>query len=233
MRNYLKKAHQKTNDEQLNFYTPLGIHVYIQQPLLNDSVDLESVVNKVESILPAHLLSEVEMIIVGWFEEFEKQDINAFYKDGALYISNIQDDEADMCDDIIHEVAHAIEESSGYTIYADNKIKDEFLRKRQYLHDILWKHGYKAPIEFFTNLEYNKEFDEFLHKKIGYNKLSGWITGLFISPYAATALREYFATGFTDYYMHPDEHRYLQKVSPAVYKKIITLQDEELLDITH
>ena len=170
------------------------------------------------------------MIIVGWFEEFEKQDINAFYKDGALYISNVQDDEADMCDDIVHEVSHALEEAQGYVIYGDQKIQDEFLRKRKYLYDILWKHGYKAPLKVFTNTEFNMEFDEFLHKKVGYDKLASWTSGLFITPYAATALREYFATGFTDYYIKPDERNYLKKVSSAVYEKIITLQNEELLD---
>ena len=36
------------------------------------------------------------MIVVGWFDEFEERSLNAFYKDGILHISNIQDNEEDM-----------------------------------------------------------------------------------------------------------------------------------------
>ena len=71
-----------------------------------------------------------------WEEEFEERKLNAFYKDGTLHISNAQDDEEDMYDDIVHEIAHSIETALGYVIYGDEKIKNEFLRKRKYLHDI-------------------------------------------------------------------------------------------------
>jgi len=212
-----------------DFYTPGGIHVYFKDKLANDEVDVESVVAKVEQTIPDHLLSEVEMIIVGWFQEFEDREINAFYKDGTLCISHFQDDNEDMYDDIIHEISHSIEAPFGYEIYGDNKLKDEFLRKRKYLHDILWQLGYKAPVAFFENTEYDEEFDMFLYKTIGYDKLANLVQGLFINPYAATSLREYFATGFTDFYMDSN-HKFLQKISPALYKKLITLQAQEKLD---
>ena len=183
-----------------------------------------------ESLIPPHLFSEVEMIIVGWFSEFEERDINAFYIDSTLCITNVQDDEADMVDDIVHEISHAVEEAYGYEIYGDNLIKDEFLRKRKYLHDILWKAGYKAPEAFFTNTEFDQEFDDFLHKQVGYDKLRTLISGLFISPYAATSLREYFATGFTEFYIDPANREFLKKSSPQLYKKLILLQDVNSLD---
>ena len=209
--------------------SPGGIHVYFKDKLANDQVDVESIVAKVEKTIPEHLRSEVEMIIVGWFQEFEDREINAFYKDGTLCISHFQDDNEDMYDDIIHEISHSIEAPFGYEIYGDNKLKDEFLRKRKYLHDILWQLGYKAPVAFFENTEYDEEFDMFLYKTIGYDKLANLVQGLFINPYAATSLREYFATGFTDFYMDSN-HKFLQKISPALYKKLITLQAQEKLD---
>jgi len=131
-----------------------------------------------------------------------------------------------MYDDIIHEISHSIEVPFGYEIYGDNKLKDEFLRKRKYLHDILWQLGYKAPMAFFENTEYDEEFDMFLYKTVGYDKLVNLVQGLFINPYAATSLREYFATGFTDFYMDSN-HKFLQKISPVLYKKLITLQTQE------
>ena len=89
--------------------------------------------------------------------------------------------------------------------------------------------GFKAPKTFFQDVEYDQEFDEFLHQKVGYESLGNAARGLFITPYAATSLREYFATGFTDFFVESD-HKYLKTVSPVLYSKIILLQKEENLD---
>ena len=70
MLNYLKEAHQKTIKNVQDFYTSTGLHVYVKDPLTND-VDPEEVISQVEEHLPEHLLAEVEMIIIGWFKEFE------------------------------------------------------------------------------------------------------------------------------------------------------------------
>ena len=226
MLNYLRERHNQARANVQDFYTPTGVHVYIKDPLNNDGIDIEKIVAKVEERIPEHLLSEVEMIIVGWFDEFEERDINAFYGDGCLYISNIQDDEEDMFDDIVHEIAHSLEEPYGYEIYGDKRLEKEFLSKRMYLKDILWTHDFKAPTEFYMNSEYDQEFDQFLLNKVGYDKLSQLMQGLFISPYAATSLREYFAVGFTDFYLNSDTHNFLKKISPALYQKLIKLQKD-------
>ena len=95
---------------------------------------------------------------------------------------------------------------------------------------MLWKMGFKAPKSFFQNVEFTTEFDDFLHKQVGYDKLTTIMQGLFISPYAATSLREYFATMFTEYYMDSN-HSFLKKVSPELYKKILKIQSSEMLDL--
>jgi len=228
LRDYLQNKQKQISEQQTDFYTSTGLHVFFKDPVEN--VDVEKVINKLESIIPTHLLSEVEMIIFGWFEEFEERSLNAFYDGGTLYVSNIQDDSMDMYDDIVHEVSHSIEEPHGYFLYGDKKIEQEFLRKRKHLHDILWKMGYKAPLSVFMEPEYSEEFDMFLYQKIGYDKLATVLSGIFISPYAATSLREYFATGFTEFYTHLDDHAFFAKVSPELYKKLILLQDPEKLD---
>ena len=227
LRDYLANNQSKLTNEVMDFYTPTGLHVYFQHPV--EGVDVEKVIDKVESVLPAHLLNDIEMIIFGWFDEFEERSINAFYKDNAIYVSYLQQGADDLYDDLLHEIAHSLEEAHGYQIYADEKIKQEFLRKRRYLHDMLWKNGFKAPMAFFNNVEYDEEFDNFLYKKVGYDKLANIVSGLFISPYAATSLREYFATAFTEFYLDSN-HQFLQKVQPAVYEKIKSLQNIKELD---
>ena len=224
----LQEMHKKRSQKNSDFYTPSGIHVYFKDEIAND-VDVEVVISKVESKIPLHLLSEIEMIIVGWFDEFEKRSANAFYDSGTIYITNIQDNEEDMFDDIIHEISHSLEEAHGYFIYGDKKVKDEFLKKRAFLHDLLWKLDFKVPKSFFSDVEYNTEFDDFLHKKIGYSKLSPICRGLFVNAYAVTSLREYFATMFTEFYLDSD-HSYLRKLCPILYKKIFLLQDPNKLD---
>ena len=229
MLNYLRENHNQTTAKVQDFYTSTGVHVYVKEPPANN-IDIEEIVAKVEEHLPTHLLSEVEMIIIGWFKEFDERNLNAFYSDGCLYISNLQDDDADMFDDIVHEIAHSLEEPYGYEIYGDKRLEKEFLSKRMYLKDILWTHDFKAPTEFYMNSEYDQEFDQFLLNKIGYDKLSQLMQGLFINPYAATSLREYFAVGFTEFYLNPDTHNFLKKISPALYQKLVKLQKINILD---
>lgn len=214
-----------------NFYTSTGIHVYFKDQMHDHSVDVEKVVTRLESLIPTQLLSEVEMIIIGHFDEFDERNINAFYKDGALHISNLQMDEDGLLDDMIHETAHAVEIAYGQQIYADSKIKDEFLRKRNHLYQLLWSAGFKAPKKLFMDPEYDYEFDQFLLKDVGYDKLSDVVNGIFISPYSPTSLREYFATGFTEFYMHPNNHGFLKKTSPALYSKLEKINNIESLDI--
>jgi len=228
LRDYIQNQQKQLLEQQTDFYTPTGIHVFFKDSV--DNVNVEKVVAKIEELLPNHLISEVEMIIIGWFDEFEERSINAFYEGGTLYISNIQDSASDMVDDIVHEISHSLEEPRGLLIYGDKEVENEFLRKRKHLHNILWKMGYKIPSVVFMDPEYNQEFDLFLYEKVGYEKLSNVIRGLFINPYAVTSLREYFATAFTDFYLRPDEHQFLQKVSPELYKKLIALHNIEKLD---
>ena len=112
MRNYVTQKQKQLIEQQSNFYTPTGIHVYFKDQLSNHKVDIERVVSKVENRIPEHLLSNVEMIIIGHFDEFTERGINAFYRDSALYITPDQDSDADFYDDVIHEISHSVEELS-------------------------------------------------------------------------------------------------------------------------
>ncbi len=225
LKDYIIASQKQIMEQVSNFYTGNGIQVYFKDQMLDDKIDVEKIISDFERVMPSHLLAEVEMIIIGHFEEFEERDLTAFYKDGALHLSNIQMDDKGMLLDMIHETAHACETAYGQEIYADGKIKDEFIRKRQHLYDILWKMDFKAPRSIFLDVEYDQEFDEFLFKDVGYDTLGNAINGLFINAYAPTSLREYFATGFAEFYQHPNDHKILKQISPELYKKIILLHN--------
>ena len=74
----LRESYKRTRADVNNCYTSAGIHVYVKDVIHNDEIVPEKVVFMVEDRIPPHLLSEVEMIMIGWFDEFEERNINAF-----------------------------------------------------------------------------------------------------------------------------------------------------------
>jgi hypothetical protein len=68
-----------------------------------------------------------------------------------------------------------------------------------------------------------KEFDNFLYRIVGYDKISLLTAGLFISPYSITTVREYFATGMLDYLT--DDESYVKEISPTLYSKIKNIKE--------
>lgn len=230
MRKYLIEAQRRLENNQNQYYVFDNTHVYVKDNIIspdNTDLSLQNVLQTISNKLPPHLLSNIEYIFVGWFDEFEDRDIDSFYKEGTLYISNIQHDESDMTDSIIHEIAHSLESPYGMEIYGDGKVQKEFVEKRKMLYYLLESAGYKVNLQKFLNTEYDEEFDNFLYHEIGYDKLAGFLTGLTINAYAITSIREYFATGFLEYYS-AGVPTYLKKMSPQLFDKINKLN---LLDM--
>ena len=147
------------------------------------------------------------------------------YSDSAIYISNVQDNNDDLKDDVVHELAHAVEEKYGQFLYSDEQIKNEFLLKRSRLKRILENQGYDISNLDFFETEYNEEFDSFLYKEVGYDILQLLAVNLFIAPYSVTSLKEYFARGFEEYYL--GNILYLKDLSPYVYKKLSLLDEKD------
>tara|TARA_R110001583_G_scaffold32239_4_gene110324 strand:- start:297 stop:977 length:681 start_codon:yes stop_codon:yes gene_type:complete len=206
----------KRNLDQYSLFQVIPI--YMKDPL-SDGVDILKVIDDVEARVPQRTTQGVEALYVGHFKEFDDRGINAMFKDGAIYVSNSQDNEADMVDDIIHEVAHAAEETHAADIYSSGEIQREFIGKRKRLESLLVEYGYLNNIDLdFSNVEYSRKFDSFMNDELGYEKLESLILGLFLRPYSVTDIREYFATSFEEYlYGNRD---YLKKISPVAYTKV-------------
>jgi hypothetical protein len=201
-----------------------NIYTYIKDPL-PEGFDLDLVLDFVKKTVPEHLMYGLETIFIGQFEELEERDLDSVYKDGTIYVTNKQLDEDGMIEDIVHELAHLAEERFGEHVYTDRMVINEFLGKRNRLYEILKAEKYNVAIEDFYELEYNKKFDEFLYQEVGYDKLTFMTMGLFVSPYGATSLREYFADGFDFYFLK--DPGYLSKISPNLFKKIENLVFKE------
>jgi len=215
MSQILKKIKENKKFEYILFNS---IPIKIKDQLTND-IDIDQLIDTIENTLPPPPKNLIKQISVENNPIFKQREVNALYNNGILYISNDQDDLNDMLDDIVHEYSHALEEIYGEEIYSDASIKDEFLSKRQQLELILRHGGFDTHNYDFKENKFNKELDNFLLNVVGYDrfkKLTNY--GLFINPYAATSLREYFATGFEEYIL--GDHRELQNISPSLYNKL-------------
>ena len=226
MLDYLQNSYDNVATNRKEFAIFGRDIIFVKDPL-PDHVDLQKVISSVEEILPYWVMKEVDIIYIGQFEVFDRKNFNSVYQDGAIYVTNDQDSVEDMVDDIVHEAAHAIEIPYGYRIYDNGKIETEFLNKRMKLFQLLSSQGYKITDarNLFLNTEYNQRFDDLLYKEVGYDLLDNLLIGVFVRPYAATSINEYFTTGFVEYHMGDRIH--LSEICPKLFGIIRDLEVEE------
>ena len=196
--------------------------IIIKDPL-PDFVNLSNVINSIETMLPEVYFTGIDSIYIGKFEELEKNETNAMFFKGTMYIDNEQDNDKDLIDDITHEVAHNLEKIARSEIYGDNEIIKEFLAKRRKLFSILKNNGFNPPHNFEMELKWDENIDKFLYKDVTYAIMRKISNGLFVTPYGATSLREYFANGFESYYLGKINR--VKTVTPAVYAAIERLEE--------
>mgnify|MGYP003626462482 CR=1 FL=1 len=216
MRDYIL---EKIKDTTRHF--KFGSVPVFQRDELPSNINSQSVFQSIEKIIPRQFFKNLKGVEIGHHEEFDKRNANAVYKDGIFYITNKQDNAADLIDDIVHEFAHHVEMLYPEEIYGDQKLKKEFRTKRAQLNFELRSEGYWTQEYDFDNLEYDLALDQFLYKRVGKSTLRMTTSGMFIRPYASVSLREYFATGFEAYMLGKKET--LKNISPVLYNKIDSL----------
>ena len=207
-----------------DFFNVNGVDVYIKDRL-PDNINPDFVFKYIDARVPFHLTTGVDIIYIGQFPEMRERDLDAYYEDGAIYVTNDQEEEMDMIDDIIHELAHAVERNNSELIYGSGLIQNEFLAKRKNLATRL-KDMYDIPDDFTINMDYDKSIDLFLYETVGYEVLNQLVVNIFVSGYAATSVSEYFARGFEEYFIGDKE--LLKQLSPVLYRiidKLVHLED--------
>jgi hypothetical protein len=194
-----------------------GIDVIEVDPV-PEGIDLQAIFHSLEKLFPARYFKDLKEVRIEHIPEFDQRSTNAMYRDGVFYITNQQDDAKDIIDDVIHEFAHHLEMLYPTEIYSDENLKKEFLKKRAQLEFELRSEGYWTKEYDFRDLKFDNDFDIFLYKRVGKQMLRMTTANIFIRPYAAVSLREYFATGFEAYYMGNKD--LLKQLSPVLYNKI-------------
>ena len=77
------------------YYLNNDIPVWTEDPL-SDTVNLKQVLEQVERLIPSAFLKYVQAVRIGMFDEMIERSVNALYKDGVLYITNVQDNNQDI-----------------------------------------------------------------------------------------------------------------------------------------
>jgi hypothetical protein len=221
----LKKIIKNKNKNKKRF-TWKGVEVFIKDDISDPNISVKKVLDNIGSSIPRSFLVNVDTIYVGNFDFFKDRQIQAMYENSCIFVTNEQDSIEDMCDDIVHEIAHSLEEVHKEMIYSDGKIEKEFLDKRKQLYSVLKSEGFEVELMPFMEPAYKKEFDEYLYKGIGYSALNMLSTSIFYSPYAATSIREYFANGFEALYYYRD-FNFINKACPVLFNKLMKLGEIE------
>ena len=121
---------QQNNRSEFLLFNKIPLFVRDQIESEN-SINIIKLIKQLESFLPEQFKYLIKSIIILDDPSFKERDINAFYHENKLYVSNQQDDLNDILDDIVHEFAHALEEKYNKTIYADQEIENEFFKKKK------------------------------------------------------------------------------------------------------
>lgn len=210
------KSKEEVLTEKKSHYRMSGVDVHVRDST-PDNIDLDAAIKNVEQKVPDKLLGLIDSIHIRASEEFEERDIDAYYDKGDIFIKPNQDETKDFSKHIVHELFHLLEERFTDDIKS-KKVQQEFKNKRIYLYNLLNSDGHSFKKDLFLNLKYDETFDNLLHDKIGYDNLQKYTVNLFIDPYSVTSLREYFATGFTEYFL--GNQMELKKLCPKLFNKI-------------
>jgi hypothetical protein len=218
---YLKKINSKTYNNPTGGFTAFGIRFYIKEPV-QKAVNVKDCIEFIFSRIPKRLYNNINSIQIGKFPFLNSRHLQAMYKDGTIYVTNEHEDNNSLISDIIHEISHAFEEAKHQEIYGDELVKNEFIEKRRTLYRLLSTNslvGNKISENDFLKTEYCIKFDEYLYSTLGYERLWPYTNGLFISPYAATSLGEYFANAFENFFVN--DIFIVKKTCPQVYNKLV------------
>lgn len=224
-REYIKSKNSKSRGKA-NIYDVSGdTKLFLISPLFEKTgMDIKEVIIQLQKVFPKFLYNGLDGIYVVELPDFKKRNINALYKDGAIYVTGKQDSIEDMLDDIIHEVSHHLEDTCHKLIYGDGKIEKEFLTKRSEFWDRLGssKPNNKKLLYHLLSPDFSEDLDYFF-QELGYDVIESITKDMFCSGYGITSLREYWANSFENFFLKDKDRA--QNICPEVCVKI-----EELVD---
>ena len=98
IKNIIIDSYNKALRERKEFYLNGAIFQVINP--ITHAINLENVVAFLKKKIPNQVLDLIDVYYIGNFDFLNQRETNAAYMDGAIYLSNDQDNEKDLLDDI-------------------------------------------------------------------------------------------------------------------------------------
>jgi hypothetical protein len=134
MIDYIKESNKKAQDR--NEYMLFNVPVYVINKFPSN-IKINNILDSVKDIINKKYLDRLDAIYIGDFKDLNKRDIQSMLKDDAIWISsnNIKNviTEPLVVENIIHEIAHLLEEKYQSQIYGDGKLEREYNSKKNRL----------------------------------------------------------------------------------------------------
>jgi hypothetical protein len=222
-----------------------GVPLQVVHPA--NGIDLQAVADSIHRILShfRFLFKSLDAIYIGSFPALEDRGLNAMFYESALWLTNEQSSVYDMVEDIVHEMAHVLEEQFKEEVYGDGLIEKEYIAKKTAVLDSLMEEEDMLVDTMLEDLEYDAladeeiaaifqqaknetefdpVFDELLYSQFDFDQLRNHCLGHFTTPYAAVSLSEYFAIGFEWFQMK--DRRELRETCPLLYMKLEEIEEK-------
>lgn len=174
------------------------------------------------SKLPRYLFSNIKQIFIYPSNKLNSNNFEGYSVKESIFINcdNIKSNN-DIIKILIHECFHTIESDIKQTLSEQyKKTCIEYLNKKKIVLDKIKNTNlYLNPNnDYYSTIEYQKDFDFYLYKEIGYDNLYFKIFDIFPSAYSMTSVSEYIAVCFEVYFF--ENREWLSKYCSEVYKLI-------------
>ena len=187
----LQYIRKKANEAKIsNGFIVNGVKVQFTE---TPSFDVEKFLKNKLNKLPNNLVNSVNKIIFGDF--YLSPEYVGKAANDVIYLSN-KEEESDLFSTLIHELAHTYITKNYDEVFGDGELKKEFLGKRNKLYHKMRSSGIDLPPhQYFENPNFDRKFDGYLNRNVGYDLLSQLIVGIFPTCYSVSSLEEYFSVG--------------------------------------
>ena len=140
---YIKESHRKSQDRKEYMLFDVPVYVINKFP---SNIDINDILSNLKKSINKNYINGLEAIYIGDFEDLNRRNIQSMFKDGAFWISsnNIKNfiTEPIVVENIIHEIAHLLEENFPNLIYGDGRLEKEYNSKKERLYQILKNENY-------------------------------------------------------------------------------------------
>jgi hypothetical protein len=185
------------------------------------SFDIESFKQNVKKI-PKYFFSLCNKICVYPSKSLNDHGYDSFNNNDTITINldNI-DSEHDLMKSLVHELYHSIQNEIKNTFNEQyiNVCKEYITKKKKILDIFQNDNRFKPPKKlYYKTLEYNRDFDNYLHNIITYDVLFTRIIDIFPNAYSITSIDEYLAVCFEIFFFEKKD--WLLMYCPEAYKLI-------------